>query len=236
MKRIALVGDYNENIVAHRATPIALHMAVQALQADVRWDWLYSATLTAPIDRQLEAYSAVWCVPGSPYENARGVIDAIRHARTHALPFLGTCGGFQHAVMEYAESVWRIDATHAETDTDAIDPIIAPLACSLLSVTDELRFETGSRLRSIYGRDTTREEYQCRYGFNSRYADRFDNGKMKIAARDNEGSVRAIELDGHPFFIATLFQPERAALKDHLPPLVKAFVAAIANLQTTTGN
>jgi CTP synthase (UTP-ammonia lyase) len=56
---------------------------------------------------------------------------------------------------------------------------------------------------------------------------RFNNSAMKIAARDTTGEVRAIELDNHPFFIATLFQPERAALKDQLPPLVKAFVAAI---------
>ncbi len=46
---------------------------------------------------------------------------------------------------------------------------------------------------------------------------------------DDESSVRAIELDNHPFFIGTLFQPERAALKDQLPVLVKAFVQAILN-------
>jgi CTP synthase (UTP-ammonia lyase) len=33
-------------------------------------------------------------------------------------------------------------------------------------------------------------------------------------------------LEGHPFFVATLFQPERAALENRLPPLVAAFVTA----------
>ncbi len=227
MKRIALVGDYNDTVVAHRAIPIALRMAVESLGVDVRWDWLPSATLDSPVDAHLRDYAAAWCVPGSPYRNTRGVIDAIRYARVHSMPFLGTCGGFQHAVMEYAEAIWNITASHAETDATAVDPVIAPLVCSLLSVNDELHFEPGSRLRNIYGCNSTREEYQCRYGFNSVHMHRFNNSAMKIAARDTTGEVRAIELDNHAFFIATLFQPERAALKDQLPPLVKAFVAAI---------
>jgi CTP synthase (UTP-ammonia lyase) len=42
------------------------------------------------------------------------------------------------------------------------------------------------------------------------------------------GEVRAVELDDHPFFVATLFQPERAALNSRLSPLVTAFVRACA--------
>jgi CTP synthase (UTP-ammonia lyase) len=34
-----------------------------------------------------------------------GALLAIRHARESAIPFLGTCGGFQHAVLEYARNV-----------------------------------------------------------------------------------------------------------------------------------
>jgi CTP synthase (UTP-ammonia lyase) len=53
------------------------------------------------------------------------------------------------------------------------------------------------------------------------------SGPLQITARDEDDEVRAIELDGHPFFVATLFQPERAALRGRLPPLVGAFVRAI---------
>jgi CTP synthase (UTP-ammonia lyase) len=42
------------------------------------------------------------------------------------------------------------------------------------------------------------------------------------------GDLRAVELKGHPFFVATLFQPERAALKGILPPLVRALIEACA--------
>jgi CTP synthase (UTP-ammonia lyase) len=49
-----------------------------------------------------------------------------------------------------------------------------------------------------------------------------------VTGRDPEGGVRVLELDGHPFFVATLFQPERAALRGEAPPLAVAFVRACA--------
>lgn len=231
MKRIALVGDYNESIIAHRAIPLALKLAVEQLRADVSWEWVHSRMLAGDTEQMLDAFAAVWCVPGSPYENTGGVLAAIRFVRETKRPFLGTCGGFQHAMLEYAQSVWGIDAAHAETDPDAKNLVIAPLMCALVEVKAVLYFEAGSRLAKIYGRETATEEYHCSYGLNPEYADRLKDGPLKVAARDDEGGVRAVELDGHPFFIGTLFQPERAALRDQTPPLVKAFVAAIAATQ-----
>lgn len=228
MKRIALVGDYDANIVAHRAIPIALKLAVDELRADVTFEWVPSRDLHATAEARLEPHAALWCVPGSPYQNTDGVLEAIRFARLQKRPFLGTCGGFQHAMLEYAQAVWRIDALHAETNPEAEDPLIAPLVCSLVEVRGGLKFEPGSRLRAIYGRDSANEEYHCTYGLNPRYASRLQSGPLKIAARDDDGSVRAVELDEHPFFIGTLFQPERAALREQTPPLVKAFVSAAA--------
>ena len=228
MKRIALVGDYDASIVAHRAIPIALKLAVDELRADVTFEWVASRELQPNAEARLEPCAALWCVPGSPYQNTEGVIDAIRFARSRRRPFLGTCGGFQHAMLEYAQAVWGIDAMHAETNPEAEDPVIAPLVCSLVEVRGGLKFEPGSRLRAIYGRDSANEEYHCNYGLNPRYASRLQNGPLKVAARDGDGSVRAVELDEHPFFIGTLFQPERAALREQTPPLVKAFVSAAA--------
>ncbi len=231
-KRIALVGDYNANVTAHRAIPIALSMAAEHLKADVSWEWLHTRMIPSfsggAVEQLLDPYAAVWCVPASPYENGAGAIAAIRFARETHRPFLGTCGGFQHAMLEYAQSVWGIDAVHAETNATAENPVIAPLMCALVEVKGTLHFEPGSRLAKIYGSITANEEYHCSFGLNPQYADRLTIGPMKVAARDEEGSVRAVELDGHPFFIGTLFQPERAALRNLLPPLVKAFVAAIA--------
>ena len=228
MKRIALVGDRNEAMVAHRAIPIALQMAVEALQVEVGWEWVSSRTLRVADEARWAAFAGTWCVPGSPYENPRGVLDAIRHARTAPRPFLGTCGGFQHALIEYAQNVWQVGGGRAEGDPSAEDPVVAPLACALVEVRNRLHFVPGSRLHAIYGRDESDEEYHCSYGFNPLHEARLVDGPLRVSARDQDGTVRAVELTGHPFFIGTLFQPERAALRDELPPLVRAFVAAVA--------
>jgi CTP synthase (UTP-ammonia lyase) len=64
------------------------------------------------------------------------------------------------------------------------------------------------------------------YGLNPTFQAALTAGPLRAAADDATGEIRAVELDGHPFFVATLFQPERAALKAHPAPLVTAFVAA----------
>jgi CTP synthase (UTP-ammonia lyase) len=82
----------------------------------------------------------------------------------------------------------------------------------------------GSRLREIYGSESVEEGYHCNYGLNPAYEKLLS--PLRISARDDQGEVRAIELQDHPFFIATLFQPERRALTGGLHPLVAAFIEA----------
>ena len=224
--RIALIGDYNPSVKAHQAIPRALALASEG-DIDCHWEWVHTTTLMGDPSDRLADYDGVWCVPASPYANTRGALNAIRFARETGRAFLGTCGGFQHAIMEYAEAVWGVAAAHAETDADAIDPVIAPLTCSLVEQSGELYFEPRSRLASIYGVGSTTEAYHCRYGLNPRYAERLTSGPLRIAARDGAEDVRAIELDGHPFFIGTLFQPERSAFSGRRHPLIRAFVVAV---------
>jgi len=65
----------------------------------------------------LDGFDAVWIAPASPYRSMRGALEAITFARSHDLPLLGTCGGFQHVVIEFARNVAGIpDAAHAEYD------------------------------------------------------------------------------------------------------------------------
>jgi CTP synthase (UTP-ammonia lyase) len=176
---------------------------------------------------QLARFSGIWCVPASPYANTRGALAAIRFARETGRPFLGTCGGFQHALLEYAEAVWGVERPrHAELDPGAVDPVIAPLVCSLVEQSGEIRIEAGTRLAAIYGTRTVIEEYHCRYGLSAPYRARLTSGPLRLSARDAGDDVRAVELDGHPFFVATLFQPERSALAGRSHPLISAFVRA----------
>jgi CTP synthase (UTP-ammonia lyase) len=225
--RIALIGDYNVSVPAHRGIPRALALAGESLGYGCTCEWLHTGTLHEDPSQQLAPFQGIWCVPASPYANPRGAIAAIRIARETGKPYLGTCGGFQHAMLEYAEAVWGVKrAVHAELDPTADDPVIAPLECSLVEKEDEVRFAPGSRVGSLYGMPSALEGYHCRYGLSREYSARLASGPLRASAWDAGGDVRAVELDGHPFFVATLFQPERSALAGRTHPLIRAFVAA----------
>jgi CTP synthase (UTP-ammonia lyase) len=225
MIRIGLIGDYNAAVTAHQAIPKAIALAGKRLGAGVGFDWVPTDEI-GDVGR-IERYSGLWCVPASPYRSMDGALRAIRFAREERRPFLGTCGGFQHAVIEYARDVldWA-DAEHAETAPGATRPVISMLECSLVEVTNTLRLKAGTRIREAYGRDETVEGYHCRYGLNPEFLTQLTAKGLRVAAEDDSGEVRALELDEHPFFVTTLFQPERAALQGECPPLVAAFVSA----------
>jgi len=224
--RVALVGDYDPAVTAHRAIPEALRLSGQRLGVAVDPTWTHTATL-GPGVPQLADFAGIWCVPASPYANTDGALAAIRFARENGRPYLGTCGGFQHALLEYARNaLGRAEAEHAETSPDAAMPLVSRLSCSLVEKRGRVNFVEGSRLRAIYGADHAEEGYHCNYGLNPDYESIFRDATLKVAARDKAGEVRAMELSGHPFFFVTLFQAERAALRGVEHPLVTAFVEA----------
>jgi CTP synthase (UTP-ammonia lyase) len=225
--RIALVGDFDQTVPAHQAIPEALRLSGERLRVCVDGLWTHTSTL-GPEVTQLADCAGIWCVPASPYANTDGALAAIRYARESGRPFLGTCAGFQHALIEYARNVLgRAEADHAETSPDAAMPLIARLSCSLVERHGKVHFAEGSALQTIYGTDHAEEGYRCNYGLNPGYEPIFRGEALKATARDEAGEVRAVELSGHPFFIATLFQPERAAQRGIEHPLITAFVAAV---------
>jgi CTP synthase (UTP-ammonia lyase) len=200
-------------------------MAAQAASVDIHFEWVSTEEIRNVA--RIANFSGIWCVPGSPYRNMDGALCAIRDARENGRSFLGTCGGFQHAVLEYSRNVlgWK-DAEHAETAPNAARAVIVPLECELVETTGIVRLTPGSRIAQAYGQDRAAESYRCRYGLNPHFKDVLLSGALEVGAEDANGEVRAIELRSHPFFVATLFQPERTALKGELPPLVTAFVQA----------
>jgi CTP synthase (UTP-ammonia lyase) len=228
--RIGLIGDYSPEVVAHVAIPRALALAATAAGVPVAPVWLATDRLAQDGADLLAACDALWCVPGSPYAGMDGALAAIRFARERRVPFLGTCGGFQHALIEYArDALGLTDADHAESNPDAALPLIGPLACALRGVTGGITFTPGSRIAAIYGGTAAEEAYNCSFGVNPAYAHLLDGTDLRITGRDANGEVRVVELPGHPFFIATLYQPERRALTRGAPPRVNARVhAAVA--------
>src|ERR1035441_700032 len=220
---IGLVGDYDKSVPAHQAIPLALQRAAEALRVPATFEWVPTDEIVAA--SRIASFSGLWCVPASPYRSMEGALLAIRHARENGVPFLGMCGGFQHAVIEYARNVlgWA-DAAHAETAPDAARAVISLLGCALVETSGVVRFVPGSRIASAYGVTEAREGYRCRYGLIAEFRSALLAGPLRAAAGDEDGEVRAVELDGHPFFVATRFQPERASLAGKSAPFVVALV------------
>ena len=219
--RIALIGDFNQQQKAHEAIPKALALA-SAGAAEVVW--VPTDTIA---EHSLDSFDGLWCVPGMPYRSAAGAIEAIRHARVSGTPFLGTSAGFQYAVVEFARNVLGLaEADHQKTNPKTSMPVISPLELSLLGVKARVRFTEGSHLRRAYGAPEAVEEYHCSFGLNDRYRRLIEGHGLYVAAADDQDEIRALELDGHRFFVATLFEAALSALTEHPRPhpLVHAFV------------
>ena len=226
---VALVGDYDSSVPAHQAIPLALDLASAYHGTHINATWVPTASIKdAALD--FESYQGIWCVPASPYQNTEGALSAIRFAREQRIPFLGTCGGFQHALLEYARNILgMVDADHAEINPEGSQLLIAPLSCSLIETRKEILVEPDSILSKSYGTREIVEGYRCSYGPNPEYEDVLFTGDLWVTARGLDGEVRAGELRNHPYFVGTLFQPERRALTGELPPLVREFSRAIVS-------
>jgi CTP synthase (UTP-ammonia lyase) len=228
--RVGLIGDRDASVRAHEAAPRALELAAgPSLSVETRW--LPTPSLERDLPGKLAGIDALWCVPGSPYASMEGALSAIRFARENGRVFLGTCGGFQHALLEYARNVMGLPgAAHAETSPGAEAPFISPLSCSLVGKTGTIHFRRESKAAVLYGALEAVEAYHCSFGLNPEYQGRLDGGGMSVTGVDADGTARVAELGGHPFFLATLFQPELSALGENAAPhpLIVGFVRAAA--------
>lgn len=224
---IALLGEYTPTFPPHLSTIAAIEHASTALVLDVSSDWVS----TDNIDHTLfERYAGIWVAPGSPYRNMEKTLSAIHYARENNVPCFGTCGGFQHMVIEYARNVLGFkDAQHAEYDPYASNLFISRLTCSLAGREMQLNFEPGSRVAAIYGGIMATEQYYCNFGVNPNAIDALKQGPMQITGTDAEGDIRVIEWSNHPFFIGTLFVPQARSTAEQPHPLVSAFLRAVAS-------
>ncbi|HEY8158532.1 MAG TPA: CTP synthase [Methylobacter sp.] len=227
IKAIALLGEYKRTFPPHISTNTAIKHAQSLLDVELTADWVS----TEDIDPKLfERYSGIWVAPGSPYKNMELTLWAIRYARENKIPCFGTCGGFQHMVIEYARNFLGFkDAHHAEYDPYASNLFISQLDCSLAGREMQLNFVPGSQVAAIYGELSAKEHYYCNFGVNPDCIGELKQGPLNISGSDTEGEIRVIEHPNHPFFIGTLFVPQSrpTSLRPH--PLITAFLKAVVD-------
>jgi CTP synthase (UTP-ammonia lyase) len=89
--RVGIIGDFDPSYPSHAATNKALSHAARAMSLSLDLSWL--STLSLDDEGSgivLEQFDALWCAPGSPYKSMNGALRAIRFAREHGWPFVGT--------------------------------------------------------------------------------------------------------------------------------------------------
>jgi CTP synthase (UTP-ammonia lyase) len=225
--RVGVVGDRDERNETHRATDAAVAHAAEAHGWAAEVTWVPTPDVEGSAAGVLAPFHALWIAPGSPYRSMQGALDAVTYARTRRVPLLGTCGGFQHVVIEFARNVLGLaGAEHAEHDPTAELLVVDALACSLVGKVMDVTMAEGSAARRAYATGGTTERYYCRFGLNPGYVDPFAQAGLVVSGTDQAGEPRIVELPGHPFFVATLFVPQASSAPGAPHPLVSAYLRA----------
>lgn len=223
--RLALIGEYSDSFEPHIQTTVAIEHSARHLGIEVNAVWISTADLS---QQTFADFQAIWIAPGSPYKDFLKTLWAIQYARENGIPCLGTCGGFQHMVIEYARNVLELrDAEHAEYDPYAKRLIISRLTCSLVGKELPIRFTEGSKIAQFYGATKATERYYCNFGINPAAVPSLMNDEFRPVAFDDDGEVRAMEISTHPFFIGTLYVPQALSTFENSHPLVTEFLRVV---------
>jgi CTP synthase (UTP-ammonia lyase) len=233
--KLAIIGDYNDNFRPHQATNEAIKHSIEKYKIKLDFEWLSTDTIESNFEHIISAYKGFWIAPGSPYKSMTGALKIIQYTRENNIPTIGTCGGFQHIVIEFARNVLGItDAEHAEYDPYSSKLVVNPLSCSLAGQTLEIELtEKLSKTFRIFGTDKIKEKYYCNFGLNPEYQNQLDDKGFRIVGTDNQNEARILELENHLFFIATLFVPQDNSTEENPHKLVTAFLKTITKEKRT---
>jgi len=245
--RIALVGKYVQLADAYLSVSEALRHAASLQDGRVQVEWIDSESLEGrdqqEIDRQLGGVDGILIPGGFGGRGIEGKIVAAQFAREHQVPYLGICLGMQVAVAEFARNVAGMEgANSTEFDIETPYPVIdllpeqkevADLGGTMRLGADPIKLHADSRALEMYGEAVIYERHRHRYEVNNRLRKRLTNladgagaGLRVSGTSPDERLVEVIELDDHPFFVASQFHPEFKSRPERPAPLFRGFVAA----------
>jgi CTP synthase len=237
--RIAVVGKYTDLHDAYKSVQEALVHGGIASDAGVQIDWLSSDQFTSQeaAGRLLGGYDGLLVPGGFGIRGIEGMIEAIRWAREHQLPFFGICLGLQVAVIEFARDVCGMaETTSTEFEPECETPVIALMA-NQREVKDmggtmrlgayAARLRKDSRAAQAYGTLQISERHRHRWEVNNAYRDLLAEHGLRLSGQSPDGSlVEIIELPDHPWFLGCQFHPELKSRPTRPHPLFAGFIAA----------
>jgi CTP synthase len=249
--RIALVGKYVQLEDAYLSVCEALRHAAALQDARVEIDWVDSESLEGEengndgrVLEQLAGADGILIPGGFGGRGIEGKIAAARFARERQIPYLGICLGMQVAVAEFARHVAGMEgANSTEFDIETPFPVIdllpeqkevADLGGTMRLGADPIKLHAGSRALEMYGEAVVYERHRHRYEVNNLLRKRLTNARgdgagsaLRVTGTSpDERLVEVIELEDHPFFVASQFHPEFKSRPERPAPLFRDFVAA----------
>ncbi len=245
--RIAMVGKYASLADSYVSVNQALIHAGAVNGVTPKISWIESEELEKDESRlrMLEAFDGVVLPQGFGSRGVEGKIAAANHARVTGIPYLGLCFGFQLASVSFARHVLGLSgANSTEVDPDTPYPVI-DLLPEQREVTDlggtmrlgghDVFVNKPSRAFEIYGTEKIRERHRHRFELNQVYLKKFEEKGMHYTAFSDGGKrAEILELEGHPFYMATQFHPEYISRPERPEPIYAAFVAAAARRAAET--
>jgi CTP synthase len=247
---IAVCGKYAELADSYVSVNDALRDAGASAGAKVNLEWIETDDFEKQPEklRLLSRFDGVLVPGGFGARGAEGKILAIEYARTHNLPFLGICYGFQLAVVEFARHAGLMDAASPELDRESKNPVIdlMPEQNGVLEKggtmrlgAHEITVDKGTTAYSLYGKGKIWERHRHRYEVNPKYIPELTSHGLKFSGRsDANRRMEILEVPSSRFHFATQFHAEFKSRPDRPSPpylgLVEAAVSAKTPSSITT--
>ena len=246
--RIAMVGKYANLADSYVSVNQALSQAGAINGASTRISWIESEEIEKDETKLdlMDAFDGVVLPQGFGGRGVEGKIAAANKARVGDIPFLGLCYGFQLASVSFARHVLGLKgANTTEADPDTPYPVIDMLPEQRV-VTDlggtmrlgghDVFIKKPSKAFDIYKTGKVRERHRHRYELNQEYLKSLEEKGMRYTAfSDNGRRAEILELEGHPFYMATQYHPEYISRPERPEPIYVAFVAACVRRARSAG-
>ncbi|WP_059171822.1 CTP synthase [Bacillus sp. FJAT-27445] len=235
---IALVGKYVELQDAYISVVEALKHAGYAYDADIDIKWVNAEEVTEEnVGELLGDVNGILVPGGFGDRGIEGKITAIKYAREQKVPFFGICLGMQLATIEYARNVLGLkDAHSAEIDPGTSNPIIdllpeqkdvEDLGGTLRLGLYPCKLVEGTKVFEAYGEKVVYERHRHRYEFNNHYRHDMEKAGFVFSGTSPDGRlIETIEVEGHPWFVASQFHPEFLSRPTRPQPLFREFIHA----------
>lgn len=218
--KIGVIGDYDGR-PSHVATNEAIRHCALYLGIEQETQWLATDSLDNSSELNISSFDAFWCAPGSPYNSTQGAMNGIQFAREYNYPFIGTCGGFQHVVLEFARDVLGVsEVRNIDFDPYTAKHFISALSCSLIGEIRTIYLTANTKAATVYGTVSSEEKYNCNFGLNDQFKNQIVTNGFVVSGADQMGDTRILELPQKDFFVATLFQPQLSSTPENPHKLI----------------